>query len=144
VRALVDTNIVLRGNASAGLEGPIRRKVRALTGEGLQLCIAGQSITEAWVVMTRPVSANGLGLKPEDARRELDDAVRIYSLIADPPDLNTRWLDICVARRVIGRQAFDARLAAVMIGLGIRRLVTLNPIDFSRYPELELIVPDSK
>jgi predicted nucleic acid-binding protein len=112
-----------------------------LAAEGMQACIVGQNLTEAWAVMTRPASANGLGLSPAQARAEVERILATFSLLPDPADTSARWLELCTTHDVRGRQAFDAKLVAVMLSLGITRLVTLNPVDFARYPAIKLTVP---
>jgi hypothetical protein len=42
---------------------------------------------------------------------------------------------------VSGKQVHDARIVALMQALGVTRLLTLNPSDFSRYPEITIIEP---
>jgi predicted nucleic acid-binding protein len=80
-------------------------------------------------------------MEPIAARARIDALRAAMPIVADPADVLDRWLDLCTRHGVRGRQVYDARLVAVMLGAGIRRLVTLNPVDFSRYGEIEVIVP---
>lgn len=141
MRVLVDTNVLLRASGSARADGPSLGTVERLTASGAEPCIALQSLVEAWAVMTRAESANGLGMAPVAARQELEAIRAAYTVLADPADFAERFLDLCTSREVVGRQSFDARLVAVMLGHGISRLVTLNGPDFARYREIELIKP---
>jgi predicted nucleic acid-binding protein len=81
------------------------------------------------------------GKEPGDVRLEVDDLLRVFTLVPDPANLLSEWLEVCTAHQVRGRQAFDARLVALMVASGITRFVTLNAVDFGRYPMIELIVP---
>ena len=42
---------------------------------------------------------------------------------------------------VIGKQVHDARLAALMASYRLKRILTLNPRDFTRYPTIEPLTP---
>lgn len=143
MRALLDTNIVLRATRTAAPDGPVPSALAAMTREGWELCICAQNIIETWAVVTRPASAAGLGLSPRHARREIDAMLGTHTLLPDPPDLLPRWLDLCTTHKVRGRQAYDARLAALMLASGITYLVTLNAGDFVRYSEITVFDPGS-
>ena len=38
-----------------------------------------------------------------------------------------------------GKQIYDTNIAATMLTHGVSRLLTLNPDDFKRFPEVEVI-----
>jgi predicted nucleic acid-binding protein len=46
-------------------------------------------------------------------------------------------------RQVKGAQVHDARLVATMLAYGITYLLTLNEVDFRRYPEIRVLTPAS-
>jgi predicted nucleic acid-binding protein len=102
---------------------------------------ANQSLFEFWVVATRPLEVNGLGMGAHQARGEVLGILNAFSLLPDPADLLERWLDLCVRHSVCGRPAHDARLVAVMLAHGITHLLTLNPGDFARYPKATCLAP---
>jgi len=81
-----------------------------------------------------------LGKEPRQLRPELDTLLAGFTLLQDPPNPCSNWLDRCTTHEVRGRQVFDARLVAFMAAYGITMFVTLNPADFSRYGKLELIM----
>lgn len=108
---------------------------------GDELYIAPQVLFEFWVVATRPAERNGLALEPGVARQKADEFLAAFSLLPDPLDLTARWLDLCTRYSVRGRAAHDARLVAWMLGHEMKRIVTRNADDFSRYSEIECIVP---
>jgi predicted nucleic acid-binding protein len=71
----------------------------------------------------------------------VDLLLAAYTHLPDPPDLRHRWLELCVRERVAGKRAHDARLAALALSHGIRHVLTLNPHDFLRSPELTVLTP---
>ncbi len=140
MRIVLDTNIIVHNaNAADVLHQQVAERLRALVSAGAELCIAAQSVFEFWVVATRPVDVNGLGLAPADARRMVDAILESYSLVPDPAELVLRWLDLCEQHRVCGRQAHDARLAAWMLSHNLRQLLTLNSTDFVRFDGVECL-----
>jgi predicted nucleic acid-binding protein len=42
---------------------------------------------------------------------------------------------------VIGPAVFDLKIAATMLGNGVRRIYTFNRADFARIAELEVLIP---
>ena len=142
MRILLDTNVLLRyANEEDPLHAEVYQGIRRLTADERELCVVPQGIFEFWVVATRPLEVNGLGLDPEQTRREVDALLSTFVLLPEPEDLVQRWLDICTTHAVCGRPAHDARLVAVMQAHEISRLLTLNPDDFKRYPEVSCLAP---
>src|SRR5436190_2232870 len=109
---------------------------------GQELCIGAQNLMEFWVVATRPVEVNGLGLSPLEARAAINDLLASYTVLRDPPDLLERWLELCTRYAVSGRPAHDARLVALMLAHGVTHVLTLNSSDFTRYVELTCLTPE--
>jgi predicted nucleic acid-binding protein len=139
---LLDTNILIRWTlVTSSQHAVVAATVESLVRDGEICCACGQNLVELWAVLTRPTAANGFGMEPIAARARIDALRAAMPIVADPADVLDRWLDLCTRHGVRGRQVYDARLVAVMLGAGIRRLVTLNPVDFSRYGEIEVIVP---
>jgi predicted nucleic acid-binding protein len=142
VKVLVDTNVVLRfADAADPLHPAVVRCLGECAAAGRTLCVFQQCLVEAWAVMTRPKKSNGLGLTAATARREIEVLLGVFTLLPDPADLWLRWLDLCTSHAVLGRQVFDARLVAGMLGADLTALVTLNAVDFARFKAISLIVP---
>jgi predicted nucleic acid-binding protein len=140
MRTLLDTNILVHNaNRNDSQHHRVAERLRGLVSAGTELCIASQNLFEFWVVATRPASANRLGLAPGDARKCIDAILEGFTLLPDPADLLTRWLDLCERYSVCGRQAHDARLVGWMISHEIPELLTLNPSDFTRFREIECL-----
>jgi len=139
---VLDTNIVIRYlNAADPAFARVSRALQAAVQSREEPCICAQSVFEFWVVATRPIEVNGLGLTPPEARAAVDRIREALTMLPDPQDLLVRWLELCTLYEVKGRAAHDARIAAWMEAHGLRRLMTLNPGDFARYPEIECVVP---
>jgi predicted nucleic acid-binding protein len=142
VRLLLDTNIVLR---NALRDEPLYREVHEAleraVAQGWELCITNQNVIEFWVVATRPQAANGIGLIPEEARREVDEVLNAFTLLPDPPDLLQIWLELCTGFAALGRVAYDARLVALMKAHEIEHLLTLDAGGFGRYPDITCLTP---
>ena len=142
MRVALDTNVLvyLAGDPSQPVCSQTRQRLDDLVGRGHELCIAPQCLMELWCVATKPVVANGLGFSTAQAeaavRRTLDGGFR---LLSDPGDLLHTWLYLCVKHDVRGRQAFDARLVAWMVGHGIEHVLTCDASDFKRFPEITIV-----
>ena len=139
---LIDTNVLLRSvQPSHPMHGPAVRTVATLIRDGEAVLITPQIVAEFWNVATRPVQLNGLGWSHEKA---LDEVVRVegfFSLLIETTEVYSEWKRLLVAYGVTGVQAHDARLVAAMIVYGVRRILTFNVQDFTRYKEIEAIQP---
>ena len=93
-----------------------RVAIKALTAQGRQLHIVPQNLVELWVVATRPVPQNGLGLSTTEAAAELMSLKNLFSLLPDSPAIHPVWESLVNQYRVAGKPAHDARLAAAMHG----------------------------
>ena len=52
-----------------------------------------------------------------------------------------RWQAVADKCEVIGKQAHDARIAALMLAHGVAHLLTLNTGDFARYSGVTAVTP---
>ena len=65
---LIDTSTLLRTLQPSHPQRDIARvAIKALTARGRDLYIVPQNLVELWVVATRPVAKNGLGLSTTEA-----------------------------------------------------------------------------
>ena len=142
MRLLADTNILLRWIETDSTEH--ESCVNALDHlfvRKAHVCICAQVLVEFWVVATRPRAVNGLGLTAGEATVRLHEIEETFLLLPEPPDIARRWADVVTANGILGKQAHDARLVALMLSHGITQLLTLNPSDFARYPEITPLTP---
>ncbi len=139
---LLDTNVLTRlAQHTHPLHATARDAVAALEGSGETLQTVTQNFYEFWVVATRPVAANGLGMSASEASVELARLQALFPMLPDAPALFVEWRKLVTTHSVLGKNAHDARLVAAMACHGITHLLTFNAQDFSRYPGLTLLDP---
>jgi predicted nucleic acid-binding protein len=94
-------------------------------------------------VATRPAaSRGGLGLTPDQALKLLESIEDVFDIIPETAAIYAHWRHLVVSLGVSGRQAHDARLAAVMQAAGIDHILTGNTKDFERYKWLTALHPN--
>jgi predicted nucleic acid-binding protein len=131
---LVDTNILVRHcRADDPLNSAARHAIRALGRANNLLVLAPQNLYEFWVVATRPIDMNGLGMPTDRALNWLGYAQRICRLLPDPPNLFSEWERLLRVYNVSGKAGHDARLVAAMQLHGIASILTFNTAHFTRY-----------
>jgi len=138
---LVDTNVLLRlSKADDPQHGLVRAAIDKLFSIGAVLCYTSQNLAEFWNVCTRPVDRNGLGLSIPETDRRTRAIENVMALLPDGEPVH-RELRLLVTYEVRGVQVHDARLAAVMLVHGVRRVLTLNQSDFTRFVGVTAVHP---
>ena len=128
---LIDTNVVLRSADSLhAASAQARTAIKILVRQGRRLCIAKQTLIEAWVVATRPRHVNGFGYSPQLAAAGLSRIKRLFHVLADTDDIYDEWEKLVLAHRVLGKTAYDTRLVATMKIHQISSILTFNVDDF--------------
>lgn len=139
---LVGPNILLRVRDAASVHHPeCVEALRRLDKAGTALYLGAQVLIEYWVVATRPLELNGLGLTPEEVLQDYADLGSTFVILPEPADVLARWQHLVTRYSVRGRQAHDARLVALMLSHGVTRVLTLNTADFIRYGEIVCLAP---
>lgn len=139
---LVDTNVIVRWLLPHDPLCPSAvTAVDRLQGRGEAVYVATQNLIELWSVATRPTSANGLGMTPAEANAELDRIEGLFPLLQDMPTIYQHWRQLVAGLSVMGRQAHDARLAALMEVHAVTHILTFNTEDFRRYPGITAVDP---
>lgn len=140
---LADTNVLLRrtqpdhpGHVSAV------ESVARLLAAGEPVCFTLQNISEFWNVATRPLANNGLGFSVALVLAEVDKIERFLTVLPDSQAVYPEWKQLVVRHGVLGSKVHDARLVATMNIHGIRRILTFNTEDFTRY-DIDAIHPSS-
>lgn len=105
------------------------------------LYLVPQNLVEVWVVATRPVAQNGLGLSIPEAASELMRLKRMFPLLPDTPAIYQVWENLVVQYRVSGKPSHDARLVAAMQVHGVSAILTFDKTGFSRYAGIEVVHP---
>jgi predicted nucleic acid-binding protein len=145
MRILLDTNVLTRlASPHSALHQEALDAVAALRRQGDELVIVPQNLYEFWVVCTRPVAQNGVGLSPARVQTELAGAKSLYSLLDDNPAILPQWEQLVARHQVIGKNAHDARLVAAMLVHGIGRLLTFNAGDFQRFSGITVLTPQQE
>src|SRR4051812_13524704 len=112
---LTDTNLLLR---STQLGHPMHAMatgaITVLRARAEQLCLVPQNFYEYWVVCTRPVSQNGLGLTAPVTELEIAKFRRLFHVLDDTPNILPEWERLVAQHQVLGKAAHDARLVAAM------------------------------
>lgn len=142
MRVLLDTNVLLR-MASPGhaMHADAVSAVQRIRAASNQPVIVPQVLYEYWVVVTRPVDLNGLGLTTDQARLAVDEFATNLTLLLDERGIFANWLSLVTDHSVNGKLAHDARLVAAMFRHGIINLVTFNKQDFARFQGLVVQTP---
>lgn len=138
---LLDTNIILRfKNKQASGREIINQKIQGLKRQNHKLVICPQVLYEFYVVATRPLDKNGLGLDVKKALQEIEDIKSNFTLLLDKPTLYEEWEKVIDAYQISGKTAHDARLVAFMKTYNITKFYTLNTQDFQRFGNLITLI----
>jgi predicted nucleic acid-binding protein len=139
---LLDTNILTRlAQPTDPAHGTARRAVAVLQAGGRSVSIVPQNLYEFWVVATRPVANNGLGLSVPECHAEVIRIKALFPLLPDPLTIIDVWEALVVAHDCKGKVAHDARLVAAMLTHGLHEILTFNTADFTRFPGITAIDP---
>ena len=106
-----------------------------------ELVLAAQNVVELWVVATRPVELNGLGMTPARAAKYLTRVVNPLPMLVESPEIHKEWRRLVIQYGVSGKKAHDTRLVAAMLVQGIQTIVTFNGSDFVRYAGIRVLHP---
>lgn len=139
---LLDTSTLLR---TLQLLHPQRETtqaaIKALTAQGRELHIVPQNLVELWVVATRPLEQNGLGMTPAAVAVELTRLKNMFDLLPETPAIYPVWEGLVIQYRAFGKPAHDARLVAAMQVHGLTAVLTFDRTGFSRYPGIQVVHP---
>ena len=141
---LVDTSTLLRTLQPLHPQRQVAQfAIKTLTSQGTELHIAPQNLVELWVVATRPVQQNGLGMAPSAAAGELARLKSMFVLLPETSAIFPIWETLVTRHQVAGKPAHDARLVAAMQANGINSILTFDKSGFSRYTGIEVVHPDN-
>lgn len=139
----IDTNILVR---SLHLNHPMQPvaadAIEKLLGQGDSVCVFPQNFYEFWVVATRPVEQNGLGMDLTKVQTELARLKNDLTFLPDVPAIYPEWEGLVINHAVIGKNAHDTRIVAAMNIYGITHLLTFNGDDFKRFQGITVVAPD--
>jgi predicted nucleic acid-binding protein len=139
---LIDSNILLRWVKSNHEQHHlVVSAIDTILKRAGDLCYTSQNLAEFWNACTRPIDRNGYGLSPKETDRRAKFFEEKLRLLPDSLAIHEEWRRLILACNVSGVQVHDARLAAAMRVRGVKRILTFNDRDFSRYPEIQAIDP---
>lgn len=139
---LLDTNILLRlSNTDDKRHKLVRETLARLIIQGDDCMLTAQVLIEFWVVATRPVEVNGLGWSTVDTKDAVDQLLRQFPLLDEPPTILPTWLALVSKNDIKGKRVHDIRLLAVMLTQQVSHLLTLNPDDFDIEAGLTIVCP---
>ena len=138
----LDTNILARSiEPDHPMHDPVNLAIETLAARRESICVLAQSLYEFWVVATRPLQQNGLGLSAIEAQAKLDEFQNLFTLKTDRPEIYAEWKALVTQHAVMGKPAHDARIAAAMKVHGISHLLTFNTNDFKRFSDITAVSP---
>jgi predicted nucleic acid-binding protein len=105
------------------------------------LYLVPQNLVELWVVATRPLAQNGLGLSIPEAAFELLRLKSMFPVLPDTPSIYPVWENLVIRYQVSGKPAHDARLVAAMHVHGLDKILTFDRTGFSRYVGIVVVHP---
>ena len=139
---LIDTSILAR---TLQIRHPqyamVTRAIEMLLDKGHNLHIVSQNLVELWVVATRPVEQNGLGLTPGAAAGELARIKSMFEFLPDSAAVYPIWEGLVIQHNVSGKPAHDERLVAAMLANGLQSILTFDASGFARYAGIQIINP---
>jgi predicted nucleic acid-binding protein len=139
---LIDTSVLIRTlQPHHPLYAPAERAIRLLPERGRRLHVVAQNLIELWVVATRPLGENGLGMATIQATVELQRIKAMFLFLPETPAIYPAWEALVTLHAVSGRSSHDARLVAAMKVHGLTAILTFDRTGFSRFPGIEVIRP---
>ena len=138
----LDTNILTRAaQPSHPMHHEALDTLAALRKQREDLCIVPHNLYEFWVVATRPLTANGLGMSTVQAEAELSSIKQLFRFLNDTPAVYTEWERLVLQHAVSRKNAHDVRVVAAMRVHGITQLLTFNADDFKRFSGIIVLTP---
>lgn len=138
----VDTNILARSiQEGHPMQQPVLKAIKTLLDDGETVCVLAQNLCEFWVIATRPLNANGLGMSAADTQIRIREFETRLTLKTDRPEIYAEWKNLVTQHAVMGKPAHDARIAAAMKAHGISHLLTFNTDDFKRFSDITAVSP---
>jgi predicted nucleic acid-binding protein len=140
MRILLDTNVLCRLAEQGHSDHSIARDaVVRLKSQQHELCLVPQVLYEYWVVVTRPLTENGLGMSTVDVDAAIDLWLDIFTLLRDERGIFVVWRELARTHDAKGKSAHDTRLVAAMNRHGLTHVLTFNSTDFRRYSEIKVL-----
>jgi predicted nucleic acid-binding protein len=139
---LLDTNILLRGSDPDSSSHLLAiESVSKLLKMGHQCYLTSQVLIEFWVVATRPIDVNGLGWSINQTSEEINQLINRFFWLEETPQIFPTWQGLVKTYSIKGKRTHDLRLIAVMKTHNLDHLLTFNPTDFVKIPDITIVHP---
>ncbi len=141
---LLDTNILVY---AADEISPFYRQCRKFRERGqsgeLSLCVAPQMLFEFYAVVTDPRRV-AKALDPQEAWQEVESYLNDTTIRKIYPGMDIAQNVLTFLKRYrAGRQeVFDLVIVATMLSNSVQKICTYNQSHFSRYQEIQPLLPD--
>lgn len=141
--SLLDTNILVY---AADETSPFHEKSKSLRDKGLSsqlnLCICPQVLAEFFAIITDPRRVEN-PREPKEAIEEIEKYLRSENILKIYPQEDTLLHTIRLLKKYNLRKqrVFDAQLVATMLSNGVTKIYTFNQEDFSKFKEIEALIP---
>jgi hypothetical protein len=94
-----------------------------------------------YVVFTRPANVNGFGFTSHQGCAEITSTRALFSILPETAQVYPTWESLITKYSILGKQAHDTRLVALMIEHRVPRILTFNDVDFRRFNEIQALNP---
>ena len=136
-----DTNVMLRvlepghPHCQAALDAMYLLRRR----DGETFCSVPHCLFEVYHVATRQL--NGHGKTAVDAAGDIHGLQASFPMVSASDTPFNEWLGLVKKYGVTGRQAYDTKIVAALVGAGVAKLLSFNDADFRRYTEIVVLNP---
>ena len=142
-RVVVDTNVFVYSlyDDQSQHEASKRLVEQSKTDE-VCFCITQQVLAELYATVTNARRVT-VPFEAAEAAQLLEDILDRpgVTLLHQPLDTTTRWLELIKQHGLRGRNVFDAQLVAAMQANDIHSIYTYNEKDFQRFDGIEVRLP---
>ncbi|MFW6212753.1 MAG: type II toxin-antitoxin system VapC family toxin [Spirochaetota bacterium] len=139
---LLDTNVLLSVTDRARHDHAYCREVFERTADcGVHLMVIGQVLREYLVVATRPVAANGLGLRPTQAVANINQFRTLAHLLPDTREVSAELIALVTEHGLEGTRVHDANIIAAAHYHHLDAIVTANTSDYEGVSRTRLLTP---
>lgn len=141
--ALLDTNVLVYAADEAS---PFHERSKSLRDKGLLnqilLCVCPQVLMEFFAIITDPRKVEN-PREPDEAIEEIEKYLHSKNIAKIHPREDTLPLTLHLLKKysVRRQKVFDAQLVATMLSNGVTRIYTFNQEDFSKFKEIEVLMP---
>jgi predicted nucleic acid-binding protein len=139
MKVLLDTNVIV-GLFEKARRSQVAHAIRGVREQGHNMYVIPQVIYEFWVVATRPIHGNGLGLPAETVAGKVEGILQTFDFVDDGGGIYQKWIGLVKSYNVSGKKAHDARIVAAMQVHQMEAIMTSNSRDFGPLSALVTII----